>query len=148
MLISDVYCWYLIPGMVNNPCTDKCHKMLTGVDESTVLCPMIIANEILYSRWKVLPIKSINMLVSMVIGNFWKLLLLLFRYISQWCGYVLESVQNDLIGCEYEFLMFTVSVVRIILCALIICWIVKPKNWKYSLYWELPQTVNWDWRIN
>ena len=60
------------------------------------------------------------MLVWMVIENGWKPIFLLCKYISQGYGYVFESVQNDLLGCDYEFMIFNIVSVLIILGALLI----------------------------
>ena len=58
--------------------------------------------------------KGINILVWMVIGNFWKLLFLLCIHRSQGNEYVFESVKNNFQGCDCEFITFNVSVVMII----------------------------------
>ena len=136
LLFSVVYCcWFAdiivctydlmkdwIPRMLDIPCTENLHKILIGIDESTGMCPGITANKILYLSWILLLIlKSINMLVWMVIEKWWKLIFILCRYISQGCGYLFERDQNELIGCDCEFVTFNVSVVLIILCTSLIC---------------------------
>ena len=142
--IYDVYCYwcddnmmctyslmkYWITGMRNNPCTENCYLKKFQINESTGLCPLIKSTKIMYLRWKLFLIKNINMIVWMVIENCWKLPLLLCRYTIQGNGYILASVQTYIMGCDCEFKTFTISVVLIILCAVLILWKFKLRNGK------------------
>ena len=52
-----------------------------------------------------------------------------------------DTVQNNLLSCDCGFMTFTVAVVLIILCAILIFLIVNPSKRKLFLYLELPKIL-------
>ena len=87
---------FLTTGMGNKPCNENYHKMVIRQYESTGMYPMIPYTKILPIRWNVILINIINMLI----GDLWKILLLLCRYINKRNKYMLESVQMDIKSCS------------------------------------------------
>ena len=60
----------------------------------------------MYLSCKVLMIKGINMLICIIIEDCSKLLLLIHKYRSQEISYIFNSLQRDLLVCDYN-IVFT-----------------------------------------